>query len=172
MGGSGPPRRRSACAWAASGAGACVMTGALPAPPIIAQLESHRDAAPKPVKHVAKKKVRIRSRRKPAATPNAGRRRVIRCRHAHAGADAGEAVKAKAARKTVAKKKRQGDGPSGGEFTGFEGQAASAPTQTRSVATASTAGTGGGGSSSSAKSGGGGGGGSKAAGGEFGIEGG
>lgn len=150
------------------GAGACVMTGALPAPPIVAQLESHREAAPKPVEAVVTKKVVKPKRAKPTPTPTVAPTVIA----AATRTPVAKTQTVKAVRKTVVKKKRKAKVSSGGDFSGFEGQAASAPTQTRSVATASTAGTGGGGSSSTVRSGGGGGGGGKAAGGEFGIEGG
>jgi len=153
-------------------AGACVMTGALPAAPLIA----HHDAkpAPKPVKQKpAAKKKPSRPIKTPASTPTVTARLAASTPVATSTPAAKKrVVKAKAASKpkrVVHKPKK----PTGDFDSGFEGQAATVPAA-KSGAVASTASVGGGGgssSSSSSSSGGGGGGSRKAATGEFGIEG-
>jgi uncharacterized membrane protein YgcG len=159
------------------GAGACVVTGALPAPPIIAKLETNA-AAPKPVKATVTKKT-VTTKKKPAATRTPTPTPPV----TYAAATSTPAptatatkktTKAKTARKhTTVKKKRKRASATVSEFGSFEGQAASAPTQkSTAVASAASSGSGTGSSSSSGGSSSGGGSGTKAAGSEFGIEGG
>jgi RNA polymerase sigma factor (sigma-70 family) len=148
------------------GAGAaCVMTGALPAPPIIAHVES------KPKPEAPKKVAVVKRKREPV--PPAERISVPRTytKAAATATPAPKKAKAKVARKrTVAKKSKKV--ASSGEF-GFEGTAGSSTGSSPSAATAPIASA----SSASGSSGGGGGGGGVTAaapkpGGEFGFEGG
>jgi RNA polymerase sigma factor (sigma-70 family) len=140
--------------FAGAGAGAvCVVTGGVPAPPLI----SHADAEP-----AAKATPRARRTarpRKPVATATA-------TPMATAYATATPARKAAAPRKPAARKSASSR-PTG-EF-GFEGQAASNPGPSSGGVKATAASTGGG---SGAGGGGSGGSGAKPAGGEFGFEGG
>jgi RNA polymerase sigma factor (sigma-70 family) len=150
------------CLTGAGAGAACVMTGALPAAPLIA----HHEAKPAPVKHKAKKKIRIVSTAKPTArsTPEPPPR--VYAAKATSTPTSTPKPKAKATRKAkpvVHKKKPVVD-----EF-GIEGATpTTAPAKTAAVATTSNVG---GGGSSTPKRSSGGGGSSKASSNEFGIEG-
>jgi RNA polymerase sigma factor (sigma-70 family) len=160
------------------GAGAaCVMTGALPAAPII----THHASAPKVAEHkvVAKKKVRPKPHRTPVPTATAAPTTAasLKVTPTATAAPKQQTVKAKTAREHVVRvtKKKQRKPQ---EFS-FEGTQPAGGTPTRSTVTASAASTSTGSSStsttthkSSGGGGGSGGGAKKAGGGEFGFEGG
>jgi RNA polymerase sigma factor (sigma-70 family) len=137
--------------FASAGAGAvCAVSGGVPSAPLVSHAEEKHQPA-------AKRAHRQRPRAKP--TPTAWS--VAAVATPRATATPARARKAAARRKTVAKKTA---GRPTGEF-GFEGKAASpgaAPAPSRVAATAASVGSGGGGGGS----------GTKAAGGEFGFEGG
>jgi RNA polymerase sigma factor (sigma-70 family) len=153
------------------GAGACVMSGALPAAPILAHHASK--PAPKPIKHKTKKNVRIKvDKPTKTTTPEPPPRRYAS--YTPTPTPVPRTKKAKVARKhtptaTASKQAKK----TTSEFDSFETQAASPPART-SGAVARTASVGGSSPPPKRTSGGGGGGGatsSKATSGEFGIEG-